>query len=82
DPEKSQSVDETIVKSVGETLIQEDSEIRDNVTLTTDGGDTPKIDDATDVGNMVDHVSQSLNEKHPESDAGKNVETSGTQEEL
>ncbi|MCI95417.1 hypothetical protein A2U01_0116715, partial [Trifolium medium] len=31
---------------------------------------------------MVDHASQSLNEKDPESDAGKNVGTSGTQEDV
>ncbi|MCI62694.1 hypothetical protein A2U01_0083951, partial [Trifolium medium] len=43
---------------------------------------TPKINDVTDVGNMVDHASQSPNEKDPESDVGKSVETSGTQEEL
>ncbi|MCI49752.1 hypothetical protein A2U01_0070996, partial [Trifolium medium] len=31
---------------------------------------------------MVDHASQSLNEKDPVHDVGKSVETSGTQEEL
>ncbi|MCI93394.1 hypothetical protein A2U01_0114692, partial [Trifolium medium] len=30
------------------------------------------------MGNMVDHASQSLKEKNTESDAGKNVGTSGT----
>ncbi|MCI38616.1 hypothetical protein A2U01_0059844, partial [Trifolium medium] len=80
--ENSQYVDETMVKSVGETLTQEDSAIRENVTPATDGDDTPKIDDVTNVGNMVDHASQSLKEKDPESDAGKNVETSGTHEDV
>ncbi|MCI69909.1 hypothetical protein A2U01_0091172, partial [Trifolium medium] len=58
------------------------SEIRNSVTPTTDGGDIPKIDGDTDVGNMVDHASQSLNEKTLETDAGKNVETSGTHEDV
>ncbi|MCI88304.1 hypothetical protein A2U01_0109590, partial [Trifolium medium] len=37
-----------------ETLTQEGSEIKDNVTPATDGDDKPKIDDMTDVGNIVD----------------------------
>ncbi|MCI45563.1 hypothetical protein A2U01_0066802, partial [Trifolium medium] len=36
----------------------------------------------TDVGNIVDHVLQSLNEQVPEIDAGKNVETSETHEDV
>ncbi|MCI64622.1 hypothetical protein A2U01_0085880, partial [Trifolium medium] len=67
---------------VGETLTQEDYEIRDNVIPTTDCGDNPKIDDITDVGNIMDQVLQSLNEKIPETDAGNNAETSGTLEDV
>ncbi|MCI43380.1 hypothetical protein A2U01_0064617, partial [Trifolium medium] len=69
-------------KVTGETLIQEGSEIRNTVTPTTDGCDIPKIDDDTDVENVVDHANQSLNEKDLVHDVGKSVETSGTQEEL
>ncbi|MCI43291.1 hypothetical protein A2U01_0064528, partial [Trifolium medium] len=45
-------------------------------------GDNPKIDDITDVGNIVDHVLQSLNEKTLDTDAGSNAETSGTHEDV
>ncbi|MCI11741.1 hypothetical protein A2U01_0032843, partial [Trifolium medium] len=82
---KPKSIDETTVKVLDETLIQEGSENFKNttdVTLATDDGDIQKIDDVTDVGNMVDNASQSLKEKDPESDAGKNVGTSGTHEDV
>ncbi|MCI10315.1 hypothetical protein A2U01_0031408, partial [Trifolium medium] len=82
---KPKSIDETTVKVLDETLIQEVSENFKNTTdetPATDDGDLPKIDDVTDVGNMVDHASQSLKEKDPESDAGKNVGTSGTHEDV
>ncbi|MCI68732.1 hypothetical protein A2U01_0089993, partial [Trifolium medium] len=55
DTEKSH-VDETMVRSVGETLTQEGSEIQNSVTPTTDGCDIPKIDGDTDVENMVDQA--------------------------
>ncbi|MCI74019.1 hypothetical protein A2U01_0095283, partial [Trifolium medium] len=62
-----------MARSAAETLTQEGSKIRDTVTPTTDGGDNPKTDDMTDVGNIADDVLKSLNEQGPESDAGKNV---------
>ncbi|MCI88412.1 hypothetical protein A2U01_0109699, partial [Trifolium medium] len=71
---------ETMARSAGETLTQEGSETQNTLTPATDGGDNPKTDDITDVGNIVDDVLKSLNEQDPESDAGKNVETSETQE--
>jgi hypothetical protein len=67
------------------TLTQEGSEhtkIIDDVTPVTGDVEIRKRDVTSDVGNIVDHVLQSLNEKIPESDARNNVETSGTQEEL
>ncbi|MCI49498.1 hypothetical protein A2U01_0070742, partial [Trifolium medium] len=68
-----------------ETLIQEGSEhtkITDGVTPVTGDVEIPKRDVMSNVGNMVDHASQSLKEKDPESDVGKNVGTSGTQEDV
>ncbi|WJX68051.1 Serine/threonine-protein phosphatase PP2A-4 catalytic subunit [Trifolium repens] len=67
------------------TLTQEGSEhtkIIDDVTPVTGDVEIRKRDVTSDVGNIVDHVLQSLNEKILESDARNNVETSGTQEEL
>ncbi|MCI38262.1 hypothetical protein A2U01_0059490, partial [Trifolium medium] len=82
--EKAKSDIEASEKVSTKTLTQEGYEppkVTDDP-IHTVGVKTPKFDNPSDAGKIVNQVLQSLNEQVPESDAGKNAGTSGTQEDM
>ncbi|MCI40970.1 hypothetical protein A2U01_0062203, partial [Trifolium medium] len=81
---KAKSDIEASEKVTTETLTQEGYEPPKviNDPIPTVGVENPKFDNPSGAGKIVNQVLHSLNEQVPESDAGKNAGTSGTQEDM